>query len=51
MSEKRTTKQVEYREQTEDDLNSVPPMSKTQKAVLAGAALLVVVAAIYIIFL
>ncbi len=39
----------DYREQTEEDLRNVPPMSGMQKTILAIAAIGVVCAVVYIV--
>lgn len=40
----------EYREQTEEDLESIPPMSGMQKAILAAAAVVLAAVIAYIAF-
>ncbi len=40
----------QYREQTKEDLDSVPPMSGMQKAILAAAAVLLAVFIAYLAF-
>lgn len=40
-----------YREQTEEDLENVPPMSGMQKAVLAAAAVILAAVVAYIAFM
>lgn len=39
-----------YREQTEEDLENIPPMGGVQKAVLAAAAVLLAVFVAYLAF-